>query len=48
LIPCSWHEEVIYYDATNYNKLMIFTSPYPTSLVVPCLMQDHIYRMGTL
>lgn len=38
-----WREEVILH---NDNELIIFPSPYPTNYNVPCLMTDHIYRMG--
>ncbi|MBQ8706410.1 MAG: rhamnogalacturonan lyase [Paludibacteraceae bacterium] len=38
-----WREEVILH---NDQELIIFTSPYPTDYNVPCLMTDHIYRMG--
>ena len=38
-----WREEVILRDG---NDLLIYTTTYPTDYVVPCLMTDHIYRMG--
>lgn len=41
-----WREEAIYYNADDCNKLMIFTSPWPTTDVIPTLMHDHLYRMS--
>ena len=38
-----WREEVILHDDNN---LYIYSSPLPTNYNVPCLMTDHIYRMG--
>ncbi len=46
-----WREELIMY---RYEKdwsapqveLMIFSTPMPTAYRLPCLMQDHLYRMG--
>lgn len=46
-----WREELIMmgYEA-DYSastcQLMIFSTPEPTAYKVPCLMQDHVYRMG--
>lgn len=46
-----WREEIIMYhyepnkDAKTF-KLLIFSTPEPTEYKVPCLMQDHVYRMG--
>jgi len=39
-----WREEVILHDKAN--TLYVYTSPQPTNYRVPCLMTDHIYRMG--
>ncbi|MBQ8066093.1 MAG: rhamnogalacturonan lyase [Prevotella sp.] len=39
-----WREEVILHD--NNHTLYVYTSPQPTNYRVPCLMTDHIYRMG--
>ena len=38
-----WREEVILHDDNN---LYIYSSAMPTNYNVPCLMTDHIYRMG--
>ena len=46
-----WREEII---MTSYEtdwsaptcELLIFTTPEPTDYKVPCLMEDHIYRMA--
>lgn len=38
-----WREEIILHDDAN---LYIHMSPYKTNYNVPCLMTDHIYRMG--
>lgn len=39
-----WREEVILHDGDD--NLYIYSSPMPTDYNVPCLMTDHIYRMG--
>lgn len=46
-----WREEIIMYanesDWSNpYCYLMIYSTPEPTNYKVPCLMEDHVYRMG--
>lgn len=46
-----WREELIMYQwETDYSaptcKIMIFSTPEPTKFKVPCLMTDHVYRMG--
>lgn len=46
-----WREELIMYQyeadtRVNTMTLMIFSTPEPTTYKVPCLMQDHVYRMG--
>lgn len=46
-----WREEII---MTNYETdwksatcdLLIYSTPEPTAYKVPCLMEDHVYRMG--
>ena len=46
-----WREELIMFQHENdYTsptcKIMIFSTPEPTKYKVPCLMEDHVYRMG--
>lgn len=46
-----WREEIIMYrnvgsPHSDSCQLMIFSTPEPTIYKVPCLMQDHVYRMG--
>ena len=46
-----WREELIMYKyekdwSASQVELMLFTTPLPTAYRVPCLMQDHLYRMG--
>lgn len=41
-----WREEVILWDGDTSSDLMIFTTTDETTYRVPCLMQDHVYRMG--
>ena len=46
-----WREELIMYKfeedySSNQCTLMIFSTPEETEYKVPCLMEDHIYRMG--
>ncbi len=43
-----WREEQIYYDEATKSKLMIFSTTSSTLYMVPCLMQDHHYRMATV
>ena len=43
-----WREEQIYYDEAGKSKLMIFSTTSTTLYKVPCLMQDHHYRMATV
>lgn len=48
-----WREELIMFqhedDYTSPTcKIMIFSTPEPTKYKVPCLMQDHVYRMGVV
>ncbi len=41
-----WREEVILYDGSNGSDLLLFTTTTPTRYRVPCLMEDHVYRLG--
>ena len=41
-----WREEVILWDGNNSSDLLIFTSTTPSKYRVPCLMEDHNYRMA--
>ena len=46
-----WREEIVMFQyESNYNNsectIMIFSTPDETKYKVPCLMQDHVYRMG--
>ncbi len=41
-----WREEVILWDGDTSSDLLLFTTTTETSYKVPCLMQDHVYRMG--
>lgn len=41
-----WREEVILWDGITSSDLLIFTTTEETKYKVPCLMQDHIYRMA--
>ena len=48
-----WREELIMFqhedDYTSPTcKIMIFSTPEPTKYKVPCLMEDHVYRMGVV
>lgn len=43
-----WREEQVYYDGNNMSHLWIFSTPYESNYRVPCLMQDHQYRMATV
>ena len=43
-----WREEVIYYDNATKSNLLIFSTPYTSSIGVPTLMHDHHYRMATV
>lgn len=59
-VPCiqadllgDWREEIVMYqvvkdgDGEKYN-LMLFSTPEETEYKVPCLMEDHLYRMGVV
>lgn len=41
-----WREELVLWDGENSSDLLIFTTVIPTQYRVPCLMQDHNYRMA--
>ena len=41
-----WREEVVLYDSRTCADLLVFTTTEETQYKVPCLMQDHIYRMA--
>lgn len=41
-----WREEIISRDGTDRSKIWIYTSTIYTDYVVPCLMQDEMYRLG--
>ncbi len=41
-----WREEVVMYDGATMSDLLVFTTTIPTEYKVPCLMQDHVYRMA--
>ena len=46
-----WREELIMFqhedDYTSPTcKILVYSTPEPTKYKVPCLMQDHVYRMG--
>ena len=41
-----WREEIIMWDNTDPSKINIFSSNVPSTYGIPCLMQDHTYRMG--
>lgn len=41
-----WREELILWSSTNSSDIFIFTTNIPTTHRIPCLMQDHQYRMA--
>ncbi len=41
-----WREEVVLWDGDNSTDLLVFTTTIPSEYRVPCLMQDHNYRMA--
>ncbi len=41
-----WREEVILHDGVTQSDLLIFTTTIPTDYKLPCLMEDHQYRMA--
>lgn len=48
-----WREELIMFQyESDYTsptcKILIYSTPEPTKYKVPCLMEDHVYRMGVV
>lgn len=46
-----WREELIMFQyeadwSASTCKILIYSTPEPTEYKVPCLMEDHVYRMG--
>lgn len=41
-----WREELLLWDGENSSDLMLFTTTIASAYRVPCLMQDHNYRMA--
>ena len=46
-----WREELIMFQheddyVSPTCKILVYSTPEPTKYKVPCLMQDHVYRMG--
>lgn len=41
-----WREELIFYNGNDKTTINIFSTALPTSARVPCLLYDHVYRMG--
>lgn len=46
-----WREEIIMFQhesdfSSPTCKILIYSTPEPTKYKVPCLMEDHVYRMG--
>ena len=41
-----WREEIVMWDASDNATLDIYSTVTPTQYPVPCLMTDHLYRMG--
>ncbi len=41
-----WREEIIMWDTSDYATLDIYSTVTTTPYPVPCLMTDHLYRMG--
>ena len=41
-----WREELIFYNGSDKQTLNIFSSALPSSCRVPCLLTDHVYRLG--
>jgi len=40
-----WREEVIWRSETN-DEIRIYVTPYETEYRIPCLLEDHVYRMS--
>lgn len=41
-----WREEVIFFNNEDKKTLNIFSTSHETGARVPCLLYDHVYRMG--
>ena len=41
-----WREEMIFFNNEDKKTLNIFSTSHETAARVPCLMYDHVYRMG--
>lgn len=41
-----WREEIVLWDGTNSSDLLVFGSKELTGYRVPCLMEDHNYRLA--
>ena len=46
-----WREELVMFQheddySSSTCKILIYSTPEPTQYKVPCLMEDHVYRMG--
>lgn len=41
-----WREEIILFNNDDKTTLNIFSTGYETAVRVPCLMYDHVYRLG--
>ena len=41
-----WREEIIFFNGNDKTTLNIFASSRETDARVPCLLSDHVYRMG--
>lgn len=41
-----WREEIITRSAEDRSKIRIYASTIPTDYVIPCLMEDEVYRLG--
>ena len=41
-----WREEIIFFNKEDSASLNLFSTTTASKLAVPCLMQDHTYRMG--
>ncbi len=41
-----WREEIITRSSTDRSKVRIYASTIPTDYVIPCLMEDEVYRLG--
>lgn len=41
-----WREEIVFWDSSDNATLDIYTTSQATTYPVPCLMTDHVYRMG--